>query len=115
MFRASTAANSANVAIVTRPDRRLVMQVRNSAGGLTENVLGSGQVLAGSNYPKWLRLIREGNTFTGFWSIDGQDWREIASVEVNMDANILSGIVASSNNDGELSQVSFSNVFHFSQ
>ena len=115
MLRKSSDANSANVAIMMRPDGKFIMQARPTTGATTQNLLGSGVQLSGGNGPTWFRLTRKGDNITGYWSRNGQNWNRIATIALPMGQNILSGIAASSNNDGTLGTSEFSNVFQFSE
>src|SRR5258708_2847839 len=69
-------------------------------------------VLAGYAFPnEWLKLVRSGNTFTSYWSLDGNIWNKVgttSSVTINSSATV--GLFVVSHNIGELSHVAFDNV-----
>lgn len=44
--------------------------------------LDSNQSHATVTYPSWLKLVRAGTTYTGYWSTDGSTWNLVGSVSV---------------------------------
>lgn len=53
----------------------------------------------GLSFPQWIRLKREGNTFTSFRSTDGANWTQISSGEVVMAEDILVGLNTNADRD----------------
>lgn len=106
MFRESTAAGSKEISIVVRPDKQVVMQYRDTTDGSSES-LG---LLGGTANVKWIKLVREGDLFTGFYSFDGESWILINSATVGMAASVLRGLAITSHNDAELSTAAFNMV-----
>ncbi|HON07202.1 MAG TPA: lamin tail domain-containing protein, partial [Verrucomicrobiota bacterium] len=50
-------------------------------------------------YPyTWLRLKRSGSTFTGYASIDGNNWYQLGSVTISMATSVYFGMAVSSRN-----------------
>ncbi len=47
--------------------------------------------------PAWLKLVRKGDTFTSFWSPDGQTWQDVFTRFIPMEAVGLIGLIASPN------------------
>jgi uncharacterized repeat protein (TIGR03806 family) len=60
--------------------------------------------------PHWIKLVRAGDTFTGFVSVDGNDWRRVDSVTVPMEKKIYVGLALSAHNNSELNSTLFDNV-----
>lgn len=61
--------------------------------------------------PVWLKLIREGNTFTASFSVDGESWNTVEPAEIEMAEDIYIGLgVCAHNNDGSLCETIFENV-----
>ena len=59
----------------------------------------------------WLRLDREGELFTGYWSLDGQNWSETNNRTVTGGSDtMLVGVTASLNADDTEIQVTFCDV-----
>ncbi len=64
---------------------------------------------AGSNWvghipqaaPYWVMLTRQGNTFTGYASQDGQNWQGIYQVGISMPQGILVGFALTSHDTGQ--------------
>ena len=47
------------------------------------------------NLPGWVKLVRSGNTFTGYVSADGQNWFQVGySVAIDMPTNALIGLAS---------------------
>ena len=106
MCRESLDADAANVMVLVRPDNQVNMQWRTSAGLASV----SAGLVGGTANVKWVRLVRSGNTYTGYYSTNGTTWTTIASQTVTMDTDIEVGLAATSHNDDELTTVNFSNV-----
>jgi hypothetical protein len=49
------------------------------------------------NAPYWLKLVREGNKFTGYYSTDGQKWTKHNSINIEMAQTTYIGLAVSSN------------------
>jgi hypothetical protein len=67
--------------------------------------------------PVWLRLVRSGNNFSGFWAHDNGDgshgpWIEIGSpVSINMNSTVFVGLgLTAHNNDGRINTSIFDHV-----
>jgi regulation of enolase protein 1 (concanavalin A-like superfamily) len=74
---------------------------------------------AGPNYngifsasaPIWVKLVRQGNTFTGYYSSDGNTWTAAGSpYTVSMAANVLVGLAVVSTYNNALTTAVFDNV-----
>lgn len=42
--------------------------------------------------PYWVRLVRSGNTFTGYWSTDGVNWTQSGTIGNAMTAGVNIGL-----------------------
>ena len=69
MIRASLAAGSTHAFMCLTPGNGLAFQRRVATGGASEHTAGGA-----ATAPRWVRLTRNGNTLTGFSSIDGTAW-----------------------------------------
>jgi hypothetical protein len=74
MIRESLNANSANAFIAVTPGNGVTFQYRSTTGGTS----GFNNT-TGLNAPYWVRLVRSGNTFTGYRSLDGVNWTQQGS------------------------------------
>ncbi len=106
MIRQTLDASAANVLMGITPEMGTTFQVRSSTGGNTSYT----DPLDGVSAPYWLKLVREGNTFSGYKSPDGQNWTLLDSATVDMGASVYVGLAVSSLNDGVLCSAQFSNV-----
>lgn len=61
---------------------------RNAGATKLESVLGCDHTWS----PVWFRLKREGDTFTGYQSLDGEKWFEIGSCDLTMADNVNAGL-----------------------
>lgn len=60
------------------------------------------------NYPEtWLRLVRSGNTFTGFAGYDGQNWLQLGSATVELPATIPVGLAVAGANSSRAATAQF--------
>ena len=66
MIRESLAANSANAMMAITPGNGLTFQRRRTTGGTTPATSGGA-----GTAPYWVKLVRAGNTLTGYKSTDG--------------------------------------------
>jgi hypothetical protein len=106
MIRNTLAANSA-VAFATEDyEHYSYFYDRSTAGG---SVSGSELVQGGEPY--WVRLIRNGNSFTAYASPDGSTWTQIGSTQtISMNSIVYVGLADSANTNSSLSTATFSNV-----
>jgi regulation of enolase protein 1 (concanavalin A-like superfamily) len=106
MIRQSTAANSAYVFVMITPGNGVNMQYRPTNGGTSVQL---AQQL-GHAAPYWVRLVRSGNTFTGFSSADGTTWAQVGTISVTMSSGVTAGMAVCAHNNTALSAVTFDSV-----
>ena len=79
---------------------------RTSSGGGTSWAGGNGD-----NLPYWLKMVRSGNDFSSFISVDGQSWTPVGSTQtIPMAQNVYIGLAVTSINNGQLTTATFDNV-----
>jgi len=106
MVRETNAANAKNVALLVTPQGGGTrMQWRNTQGGTT-----SDHELSQSKAPLWLRLVRSGDTITGWQSNDGVSWTNKHSVADSMSSGVLVGLIVTSHKNDTLNAALFQNV-----
>jgi hypothetical protein len=75
---------------------------------------GAGATTAGYfpvNYPEtWLRLVRSGNTLTGYASLDGQNWTQLGTATITMPATLYFGLVVASRDSSDAASVQFRDI-----
>jgi len=106
MIRETTAANSSYVSVFVTPSNGVNMQYRNGTG---TSAVQLAQI-AGPVAPYWVRLVRSGNTFTGFSSSDGVTWTQVGQISVTMASNALEGLAVCAHNNTALNTSTFDNV-----
>jgi len=60
--------------------------------------------------PSWLKIVRHGNHFTSFKSMDGRIWLEISEAEVSMKKNAWAGVFTTGGGGKPGADVSFAHV-----
>jgi len=106
MLRASTATNSAYVALYVTPSNGVSMQFRSATGS---NAVDLGRI-SGPAAPYWVRLVRSGNTYTGYSSADGATWTQVAATNFTLATNILAGLAVCAHDNTALNTSTFDNV-----
>ena len=106
MVRESYATGSRNVSLLVTPEGGGTRQQwRSSTGGST-----SDHQLSGSHAPLWLRIVRSGNTFTGWQSDDGLTWSNTHAVTLGMTSAVLLGLTVTSHQNNALNTAVFDHV-----
>ena len=106
MMRESVAAGSAEACAIVSPNQNLRWERRAATGGATvENVYSPYAT------PYWLRMVRVGNNFSGFQSVDGTNWVQVgATAAITMKNTIRMGLAMGPNNTAAASTSVFDNV-----
>ena len=60
--------------------------------------------------PGWIRVVREGDLFSGYFSPDGSNWLLVESDRITMPATVHVGFVVSSDGPSTLATATFGNV-----
>jgi regulation of enolase protein 1 (concanavalin A-like superfamily)/uncharacterized membrane protein len=74
------------------------------------NGTASGSRTPGLVAPYWVRVVRNGSTFTGYFSSDGVNWTQQGTVGISMASNVYIGLVVSSRNSSQSCTATFDNV-----
>ena len=104
MIRADLTAGAANALAGASTTHGMFFQSRASQGA--QSVIGT----AANAAPRWVRLVRSGNTLTGYQSADGTGWILISSSSVTLPVHVYVGLAVTSHNASTLATASFSNV-----
>ena len=106
MFRQSTPAESIYVSMQVNPNGAVYFAYRTATGGAS-----TGAGWTGSGSPKWLRLVRSGTNFSGYYSSNGSAWTQLgATVTIPMASDMLAGLAVSAVNNSALNSSVFDNV-----
>jgi regulation of enolase protein 1 (concanavalin A-like superfamily) len=93
MIRETLAANAKQANMLVSAAKGVALQWRPTTGGTSLNASGST-----SAPPRWVRLARSGDTFTGYESADGNTWTQVSSQTITMAANVFVGLAVTSHN-----------------
>ena len=105
MIRETLVANSKHAMMVITPGNGLSFQRRLTTGGLTTHTAGA--LVAA---PYWVKIVRTGNTLSGYSSSNGTTWTLVGSDTVTMAAAVYVGLPLTSHDNGILGTATFDNV-----
>jgi hypothetical protein len=107
MIRNSTSASSAHafMLVAASATKGVPFQRRTSDGNISASTPGSQ-----STAPRWVKLQRNGNLFSGYESADGVNWTLVGTDTVTMGTNVLIGLAVTSHNTGASATCTFDNV-----
>lgn len=105
MFRETLNANSSHAMMVVSAGAGTAFQRRQATGAYMVNT-------AGGNYtaPYWVKLSRNGNTFTAYVSSNGTSWTQVGTDTISMASAIYVGIPITAHNNTTSATASVSNV-----
>jgi len=61
-------------------------------------------------FPCWLKLVRHGDEFSGYESTDGEKWQLTGQIKLDLAADTVVGLAASSHKPDVLTKVTFDHV-----
>ena len=105
MFRENLTPGSRHALMVVTAGDGSAFQRRETADKPSGNTDGPAITI-----PYWVKLVRTGNTFTGFISADGKDWQRVDSVTIPMGKTIYAGLALTAHNNSALNSSLFDNV-----
>lgn len=108
MLREALTEDSRHAAVLLGKNEGLRFMARSSAGGSTS--ASTNNTLTA---PYWVKLVRSGNTFTGFTSPDGEAWTQAGTpATLAMPSNIFAGLAVSAGNSNSsfINASTFDNV-----
>ncbi|MCJ7655895.1 MAG: hypothetical protein MUO97_11485 [Dehalococcoidia bacterium] len=106
MMRESLDAGSKNFTTVASPGNRVSFVRRTTTGGAAVSTPRAGVTL-----PVWVRLTRNGNTFTAQYSTNGNTWMAVGTPqEVQMPVEVYVGLCLTSSNVNAICTAEFSDV-----
>ncbi|WNJ19750.1 polysaccharide lyase family 8 super-sandwich domain-containing protein [Pontibacter sp. G13] len=108
MMRETMDADAPNALMYISAENRWSYQRRTAAGGNTISTKGNA---GEAPFPYWVRLKREGNSFTGSISPDGANWTEVATETIPMDQVIFVGLAVNAHDNTTLNTSTFDNVY----
>jgi hypothetical protein len=105
MFRASLTAGSTHAFMLVSAAKGTAFQRRETTGGTSLSTPGST-----SAPPRWVRLDRSGNTFTGYESSDGSTWTKVGSDTISMPTSIFVGLAVTAHDNTKLTTATIGSV-----
>ncbi|HET6251483.1 MAG TPA: NPCBM/NEW2 domain-containing protein [Tepidisphaeraceae bacterium] len=104
LIRETAAAGAKDVALlITQKGTRFAHRAK--TGGTTAATTKSTKAT-----PDWLKLVRKGNTFTAYDSVDGIHWKKAGSTRIKMNATVEMGLAVASGASAVLNSSVFSDV-----
>jgi regulation of enolase protein 1 (concanavalin A-like superfamily) len=103
MFRSDLSEGAKHVSIFQTPANGIALQYRAATGGTSRHIAGPTR-----GAPTWLRLDRVGDSYRGYVSDDGVNWKLVGTVTVSVGALALAGLAVTSHSDGTVSKAEFS-------
>ncbi len=106
MIRENLNPNARNAFIAVTPGNGVTWQSRSTVGGTSVN-----NNTAGLTAPFWVRLVRSGNTFTGYRSPDGVTWTQQGNpVTIAMGSTVYAGLAVTSHDNSTPCTATFDHV-----
>ena len=105
MLREASTSYSPHAATLITPVNGAAFIYRTSSGGASASAN-----LAGPLAPYWVKTARNGDTFTGYVSADGDVWTTLGSQTIAMGASIQAGLAVTSHDTAQLSTAVFDQV-----
>ena len=94
MIRESLNQDSVNALMLMSSQNGALFSSRASTGAASSS---SGQT--GVTVPYWVKLVRVGNTFTGYSSANGSQWTQVGTAIVPMATNVFVGFAVTAHNN----------------
>jgi regulation of enolase protein 1 (concanavalin A-like superfamily) len=111
MFRNDSNAGSANVFVCVTAGGVVNWQWRSVANADTEKVHVYGVPVPTPATPVWLKLVRKGNDFSGFYSTNGPTWIQVGATQtVRLAATAQVGLAVTSADTRAVNTCTFTEV-----
>ena len=112
MIRAGLDSGAAEESVyyqyVSYPGSDMYLTYRTTDGGSAVDASG---YLSYVPLPYWMKVVRSGTNFSGYWSSDGVNWNLLSTYEsISMGQNVYIGLGASSSNATTTATVTLDNV-----
>jgi hypothetical protein len=110
MWRDSTAAGAPFVDVGYAPGWGAWMQWRGTANASVQYTRGLPVPVPSPQHPLWLKLVRQGTTFTAYVSADGTTWTTLGSTTATLNTAALAGLAVTSEYSAPAATAVFTNV-----
>jgi hypothetical protein len=105
MIRETLAPDSRHAILNVTPAAGIEFMRRLNPGAMTNYTSGGNEPA-----PKWLKLLRAGNSVSAYKSNDGASWTLIGTDTINMSAQVYIGMAVTSHNNPVLCEAMLDNV-----
>ena len=105
MVRETLDAAASHATILVSAGKGVAFQRREATGGQSVSTAGS---LSGP--PRWLKLVRSGDTFTASESANGSAWTQVGTTTIPMAASVFVGLAVTSHTTTASTTATFDNV-----
>jgi len=105
MVRETLDAAAKHATILVSAGRGVAFQRRATTGGESVSTAGGP-----SGPPRWLKLVRSGNTFTASESPDGSAWTPVGTTTISMASSVFVGLAVTSHTTTATATATFDNV-----
>ncbi len=106
MIRESLNPDSAYALAFVSPSSGIAFQQRDHTAAPASGIWN----IYGQTAPYWVRLVRQGDTFSAFASADGTEWAQMGTTKISMGGQVYAGLVVCSHNAAALCQAQFDRV-----
>jgi len=98
------------VILFVSPSHGFELEWDNNGGGFIDTGTPVGGTPTVTSYPSWVKLVKSGATFTGYWSTNGTTWNLVGTATVPETASTQDvGIFSTSHSTGVAGLSTFSN------
>ena len=105
MIRETLDANSKHAMTVITPSKGASFQRRTATGSSSGHT-----TLEGISAPEFVKVVRAGNSFTGYFSSDNSVWFPMNTVNISMNADVKAGLAVTSHDNTKEAEAMFSNL-----
>lgn len=106
MLRDSMSAAAPYAAVVVTPGNGIAFHYRTAAGASA-----TGAAPASGTAPRWVKLVRTGDTLRAFHSSNGSAWTQLGTAQtIAMSATARAGLAVTAHNTAALNTSTFTNV-----
>lgn len=105
MIRNDLSAGAANAYVLMTAAEGSSFQYRTNASGAT-----TSSFTASLTAPYWVKMVRIGNTFTGYRSPDGNTWTQQGTITFPMASTAYVGLAVTSHDNTQLATATFDHV-----
>jgi hypothetical protein len=105
MIRNSLSSSSAFAFMLVSAAKGTAFQYRTSGGASAASITGTTAAA-----PYWVKIVRTGDTITGYQSPNGSSWTRIGSASIPMGSTVYIGLAVSSHDNTRICTAAFDQV-----